>query len=180
MRSSWPLRKRKLSAVSGLHQFMRKYLILLAGFIFLLDRLTKWLVIAKIPLYRDVDVIPGVFRLTHLENTGAAFSLFADVPGPWPGRLLILFSLAALTVIAYLLWKLGESLNFLTLSLALFLGGTLGNLWDRLLQGRVTDFLDFYIGPHHWPPFNVADSAIVVGALMLAAQVLMPPGRGKA
>jgi signal peptidase II len=159
---------------------MRKYLILLASFIFLLDRLTKWLVMQKIPLYREVEVIPGVFRLTHLENTGAAFSLFADIPGPWPGRLLVLFSLAALAVITYLLWKLGESLNILTLSLALFLGGTLGNLWDRLLQGRVTDFLDFYIGPHHWPPFNVADSAIVVGALMLAGQVLMAPAKRSA
>lgn len=158
---------------------MRKYLIVIAGFIFLLDRLTKWLVIAKIPLYRDVEVIPGFFQLTHLENTGAAFSLFADVPGPWPGRLLMLFSLVALVVIAYFLWKLGDSISLLTLSLALFLGGTVGNLWDRMLQGRVTDFLDFYLGSHHWPPFNVADSAIVVGAVMLALQVLTTPSREK-
>lgn len=158
---------------------MRKYLIVIASFIFLLDRFTKWLVIAKIPLYRDVDVIPGFFQLTHLENTGAAFSLFADIDGPWPGRLLLLFSLIALAVIGYFLWKTGDSINLLTLSLALFLGGTLGNLWDRMLQGRVTDFLDFYLGSHHWPPFNVADSAIVVGAAMLALQVLTTPSREK-
>lgn len=158
---------------------MRKYLLLVACLIFALDRITKILVISKITLYRDIDVIPGFFRLTHLENTGAAFSLFADIPGPWPGRLLMLFSLFALVVIAYYLWKIGDSINLLTLSLALFLGGTVGNLWDRLFQGKVTDFLDFYVGSHHWPPFNVADSAIVVGAAMLALQMLTTPSREK-
>lgn len=158
---------------------MRKYLLFIAGCIVILDQFTKWLVIAKIPLYHEVDVIPGLFRLTHLENTGAAFSLFADIPGPWPGRILLLFSLAAVCVIVFFIWKLGATLNLLTLCLALFLGGTLGNLCDRLLRGRVTDFLDFYVGPHHWPPFNVADSAIVVAALMLAGQVAFMPAAHK-
>jgi len=154
---------------------MRKYLILIAALVVAIDRLTKAMVIAKIPLYREVDVIPGLFRLVHLENTGAAFSLFADIPGPWPGRLLLLVSLIAVGVIVFFLWKLGEQLNVLTFCLALFLGGTLGNLWDRILYGRVTDFLDFYVGQHHWPPFNVADSAIVVAAILLAAHVLLMP-----
>jgi signal peptidase II len=154
---------------------MRKYLLLIATLVLALDRFTKWLVIAGIPLYHEVEVVPGLFKLTHLENTGAAFSLFADSPGPWATRALLLFSLAAVCVITFYLWKLGHILDSLTVCLALFLGGTLGNLWDRLLRGRVTDFLDFYVGTHHWPPFNVADSAIVVAALMLAAQVLFAP-----
>jgi signal peptidase II len=149
---------------------MRKYLLFVSVAVFVLDAFTKWLVKEKIPLDGNVDLIPGLFRLTHLENTGAAFSLFADSPGPWPGRLLVVFSVIALVVITVLLWRHGATINVATVSLALFLGGTLGNLCDRLLRGRVTDFLDFYVGPHHWPPFNVADSAIVVGALLLAGR----------
>lgn len=156
---------------------MRKYLLLVSAFILALDRFTKWLVIARIPLYHEIDVIPGIFRLTHLENPGAAFSMFADSPGPWPGRLLTLFSLLAICVIAFFIWKSGDAFNLMTICLALFLGGTLGNLWDRLERGTVTDFLDLYVGTHHWPPFNVADSAIVVAAIMLAAQVLFAPGK---
>jgi signal peptidase II len=150
---------------------MRRYLLLISAFVFALDALTKWLVKQRLPLEGNIDLIPGLFRLTHLENPGAAFSLFADSPGPWPGRVLVLFSLIALVVIFVLLWRQGTVINVTTVSLALFLGGTLGNLCDRLLRGRVTDFLDFYIGPHHWPPFNVADSAIVVGAALLAGKV---------
>jgi signal peptidase II len=150
---------------------MRKYLLFVSACIFALDAYTKWLVKEKIPLDGAIDIIPGFFRLTHLENPGAAFSLFADSQGPWPGRMLVLFSLIALSVISFLLWKHGGTINVLAVSLALFLGGTLGNLCDRLLRGRVTDFLDFYIGSNHWPPFNVADSAIVVGALVLAGRV---------
>jgi signal peptidase II len=150
---------------------MRKYLLLISGAILALDLLTKSLVKQRIPLYGDVDIIPGLFRLTHLENTGAAFSLFADSASPWVGRMLVLFSLAALAVISYLLWQRGATIDLASIALALFLAGTLGNLCDRLVRGKVTDFLDFYIGSHHWPPFNVADSAIVLGALLLAGRV---------
>jgi len=150
---------------------MRTRLFLISAVIFALDTFTKWLVNVKIPLYGEIDIIPGLFRLTHLENTGAAFSIFADSPGPWAGRILILFSVIALLVISVLLWRNGSAVNVTTVSLALFLGGTLGNLSDRLARGRVTDLLDFYVGSHHWPPFNVADSAIVVGALLLAGNV---------
>jgi signal peptidase II len=156
---------------------MRRYLLLISAVVFALDSFTKRLVKAKIPLYGGVDVISGLFRITHLENTGAAFSLFADSRGPWASRLLISFSLTALVVISVLLWRNGNTINVTTLSLALFLGGTLGNLCDRLARGRVTDFLDVYVGTHHWPPFNIADSAIVAGALLLAWGVLFAPAK---
>jgi signal peptidase II len=151
---------------------MRNYLLLSSLLVVVLDSLSKRLVQQNLPLYSEVDLIPGFLRLTHLENPGAAFSLFADSPGPWAGRLLLLFSLVALVVIAVLLWRNSQELNLTSFSLALFLGGTVGNLLDRLLRGSVTDFIDFYVGAHHWPPFNVADSAIVVGALMLAAKAI--------
>jgi signal peptidase II len=155
---------------------MRRQLLLIALLVLVLDRLTKWLVVARIPLYGGMDIVPGVFRLTHLENKGAAFSMFADSSSPWPGRLLTLFSLVALLAISIFLWKARDARNWTWFALALVLGGTLGNLWDRLLRHRVTDFLDFYLGPHHWPPFNVADSAIVMGALLLAGEVLFRQG----
>jgi signal peptidase II len=154
---------------------MPKHSALIIVAILALDRFTKWLIIQKIPLYSSISLIPGFFRLTHLENSGAAFSLFADSPGPWAARLLVLFSLMAVVVISTLLWKNKGAINFTTVSLALVLAGALSNLWDRLVHGQVTDFLDVYIGSHHWPPFNVADSAIVVGALFLAGRALFAP-----
>lgn len=144
---------------------MRHLLIVLAVLVF--DRFTKWLVIRNIALDDAISIIPGLFRLTHLENTGAAFSLFAESPSPFKTALLVAISVAALVIVALLLWMRRRDFNATTMALSLIMGGALGNLWDRLTDGKVTDFLDFYIGRHHWPPFNVADSAIVVGALLL-------------
>jgi signal peptidase II len=79
---------------------------------------------------------------------------------------------AALGVVSVLLWKDRSVFNASTLALSLILGGAVGNLWDRLADGKVTDFLDFYVGAHHWPPFNIADSAIVIGALLLLVRML--------
>jgi signal peptidase II len=132
---------------------MPKRPLLIALAVLLLDRITKWAIAQTIPLEDAVNIVPGFFRLTHLENTGAA--------------LLIAFSVAALAVVSFLLWKDRGVFHSGTLALSLILGGAVGNLWDRLVDGKVTDFLDFYIDAHHWPPFNVADSAIVVGALLL-------------
>ena len=151
---------------------MPKRPLLIALSVLLLDRVTKWAIAQTIPLEDTINIIPGFFRLTHLENTGAAFSLFADSLSPFRTALLIAFSVAALAVVSFLLWKERAIFNAGTLALSLILGGAVGNLWDRLSAGKVTDFLDFYIGVHHWPPFNVADSAIVVGALLLFLRML--------
>jgi signal peptidase II len=151
---------------------MPKRPLLIALAIVILDRVTKWIVVKTIPLEDVIPIVPGFFRLTHLENTGAAFSLFAESTSPFRTTLLIAFTLAALVVIALLLWRGRNEFNSSTLALAMILGGAVGNLWDRLSDGKVTDFLDFYIGVHHWPPFNVADSAIVVGALLLFMRML--------
>jgi signal peptidase II len=146
--------------------------LLIALAVVILDRTTKWIVIKTIPLEDVIPIVPGFFRLTHLENTGAAFSLFAESTSPFRTALLIAFSLAALVVVCLLLWRGRHEFNSSTLALSLILGGAVGNLWDRLSDGKVTDFLDFYIGVHHWPPFNVADSAIVVGALLLLLRMM--------
>jgi signal peptidase II len=154
--------------------------LLIALAVLLLDRITKWAIAQTIPLEDAVNIIPGFFRLTHLENTGAAFSLFADSSSPFRTTLLITFSVAALAVVSVLLWKDRGVFHSGTLALSLILGGAVGNLWDRVSDGKVTDFLDFYIGAHHWPPFNVADSAIVIGALLLFLRMLRKDHRSQA
>jgi len=159
---------------------MPKRPLLIALAVLLLDQITKWTIAQTIPLEDVVNIVPGFFRLTHLENTGAAFSLFADSPSPFRTTLLIAFSVAALAVVSVLLWKDRRIFHSGTLALSLILGGAVGNLWDRVVDGKVTDFLDFYIGAHHWPPFNVADSAIVAGALLLFLRMLRKDERSHA
>ncbi len=146
--------------------------LLLAAIVVLLDRWTKRLVAVRIPLYTHIQVIPGFFRLTHTENTGAAFSLFADSPSHWRTTLLIGFSVVAMIVVMGLLWKQRHALTISGVALSLILGGAIGNLWDRVARGRVVDFLLFYVKQYQWPVFNLADSAIVVGASLLVIEIL--------
>jgi signal peptidase II len=150
---------------------MRKYHIIIAALIVTCDRMTKWLVSQKITLHDSIDVIPGIFRLTHVQNQGAAFSLFAESVSPYRTALLVAVSVAALVFISLMLWKRRGGFSVTTLALSLIMGGAMGNLWDRIVDGKVTDFLDFYLGSHHWPPFNIADSAIVIGALLLLTRM---------
>lgn len=158
---------------------MRKFHLLLAFGVFALDRLTKWVVAEKIALHENVNVIPGFFRLTHVQNRGAAFGLFSDSPSEYKVAVLVLFSLVALVVVSTLLWKNSHRLTTTGVGLALILGGALGNLWDRIVTGHVVDFLLFYVGSYQWPAFNVADTAIVVGAALLVAEILFakPPAQ---
>ena len=130
------------------------------------------MVAAHIAMYAYVQVIPGFFRLTHTENTGAAFSLFADSPSRWRTALLIAFSIVAMVIVSTLLWKQSRTLTTTGTALSLILGGAIGNLWDRVASGRVVDFLLLYIKQYQWPVFNLADSAIVIGAVLLVLEIL--------
>lgn len=151
---------------------MRKYHFLVSLGIVILDRLSKLAIARKIPLHDGIQIIPGFFRITHLENRGAAFGLFADSPSEWKIGMLVLFSVIALVVVSTLLWKNSHSISSTGIGLSLILGGAIGNLWDRLSAGHVTDFLLFYVGRYQWPAFNVADSAIVIGATLLVFEIL--------
>ncbi|MGA8272794.1 MAG: signal peptidase II [Candidatus Sulfotelmatobacter sp.] len=150
----------------------RPIYLLIVLIVVALDRWTKHLVAQHIRLYAHIQVIPGFFRLTHTENTGAAFSLFADSPAPWKTGLLIAFSMMALVVVSVLLWRNHHSHFATGVGLSLIMGGALGNLWDRLARGRVVDFLLVYVKQYQWPVFNLADSAIVVGAGLLIVEIL--------
>ena len=139
---------------------MRIFFLLIAVGVLLLDRSTKWLVAKDISLHDSITVIKGFFYITHVENRGAAFDLFAESPSEWKVALLVLFSIVALVIVYALLWRSSPTMTTTAVGLSLIFGGALGNLWDRLLSGRVVDFLLVYIGSYEWPAFNVADSAI--------------------
>src|SRR5512147_2094163 len=113
---------------------MRRYHLLIAFVVLALDRLTKWIIARDIALHDSVQVIPGFFRLTHVQNSGAAFGLFADSPSQWKIAVLVLFSIAALVIVTMLLWRNSHSMSTTGLGLSLILGGALGNLWDRLVN----------------------------------------------
>jgi signal peptidase II len=145
---------------------------LLALLVILLDRWSKRTVAARIAMYSHIQIIPGFFRITHTENTGAAFSLFADSPSHWKTAMLIAFSLIAMVIVSVLLWRQSHTLTITGIALSLILGGAVGNLWDRVASGRVVDFLLVYVKSYQWPVFNLADSAIVVGASLLVIEIL--------
>ncbi len=145
---------------------------LLALFVVAIDRWSKVVVVRRLPLYSRRQIISGFFQLTHTENPGAAFSLFADSPSPWKEHALVAFSLVALCIVGILLWQQTRVFSRTAIAFSLILGGALGNLWDRLAHGKVVDFLLFYVGKYEWPVFNLADSSIVIGAGLLALSIL--------
>lgn len=139
-----------------------------------LDQWSKWLVERHLPLHAAEPVIPGVFYLTHVRNTGVAFGLFAEHGGGGGRLALVLLGCAALAVVGTYFWKTPRESKLLLASLALVLGGALGNLLDRIAAGAVTDFLGVFLGSYRWPDFNVADSAISVGLALLLLESLLP------
>jgi signal peptidase II len=142
--------------------------------VFALDRLTKWLIETHVSFLDTFRVIPGFFDIVRTQNPGIAFSLFSDSPAEWRTLILPLFALAAVVVVAGILWRPERLDRFSLAGLTLILGGAAGNLFDRIISKSVTDFLDVYVGDHHWPTFNVADSAVVIGSGLLLLEVLRP------
>lgn len=146
----------------------------LALAVFAVDRLTKWIVETRMSAFDNITVIPGLFDIVHSQNPGAAFGIFAGSTSEWRTILLIAFSGVALIVLAVMLWKSATMDRRTAIALALILGGAMGNVFDRVRWGTVTDFLLFYIGTHQWPAFNAADSSIVIGCGLLALDLLKP------
>lgn len=150
------------------------WLLLISVLIIVADRLTKTLVSKHVPLGDGILIIPHFLRITHWLNEGAAFSLFADSASPNAVRWgLIAFSAIAAAAVFVALIRLGSSITFTTVALALVLGGAVGNLHDRIVYGSVVDFIEVHILGYHWPDFNVADSSIVVGACLLLLDSLL-------
>lgn len=152
----------------------------LSALVLVLDQASKLLVMATLTPYQEVVAVTPFFNLVHVHNTGAAFSLFADQSG-WQRWFFLAVALIASGVILWLLAGTRGRALF-AIGLALILGGALGNLVDRLAYGHVVDFLDFHAAGLHWPAFNLADSAITLGAGLLIWDGLWGSGatRGRA
>lgn len=145
--------------------------IFVTAAVVLADQFSKKLVAAQIAPYSTVSVLPG-FDLVHTYNRGVSFGLFASHAAYGP---FILSAFALAIVVALAIWACRTESAFQRYSLSAVMGGALGNVIDRLDDGAVTDFLDFYIGPYHWPAFNVADTAIVCGAAALVLETALSP-----
>jgi signal peptidase II len=139
-----------------------------------LDRLTKWIVETRVSFADSRTVIPGFFDIVRAQNRGVAFGLLNESTFQWRTSLLVLVSIVAVVVVGAIIWKARQIDPLSLWGYALILGGAAGNLYDRILSGRVTDFLDFYFRDYHWPAFNVADSALVVGCGLLLLGMLRP------
>jgi len=143
----------------------RKYQILLiiSSIVVMMDQLTKALVVAKIPLYNTIVVIPGFFNLTHLRNPGVAFGLFSGGNSNLQQMLLMGAAICAVCVIFYFYSKTGQEFPLMLIGFSMIVGGAVGNLIDRFRFSGVVDFVEVYVGKYTWPAFNVVDSAICIG-----------------
>ena len=151
------------------------WLLLITAAIFSADRWTKTWVAQHISIGSAIPIFPGVLRITHWLNEGAAFSLFADTASPRTVRIaLIVFTCVAASAVLVAMVRMGNRITVSTVALALILGGALGNVHDRVEYGSVIDFIEVHIFRYHWPDFNVADSAIVTGACLLLLDSLLP------
>lgn len=145
-----------------------------------LDQAAKGLIMAKFAMFELQPVIPGLFNLTYLTNTGAAFGMLAGAPTVWRQLFFVGVAVAAIGVLAFSYHQFRSQGRIFAHAIGLIAGGAVGNLIDRLRFGAVVDFLDFYIGTRHWPAFNVADAAITVGVgLFILGSVLCPAGKSE-
>jgi signal peptidase II len=160
------------------------YTLLTLSVLFL-DQATKTLVVSRMTLYSSAPVIPGLFHITLVTNRGALFGLLHDLADPYRSTLFTAVPLLAIALMFVFQYRTTIHDLATQSGLALILGGALGNLVDRIRLGYVIDFLDVFVGEHHWPAFNVADSCICVGVACLVIDLLargwhrqaaLPPG----
>jgi signal peptidase II len=162
-------------AIAAKPRDQRGLALAISAGVILLDRITKRIVVHQLPNGQAHTVIPGVFRISDVHNTGAAFSMFAESASPTAVRnILIAFSVVAVLILLAMLWRTGRVLTLSSVALALILGGAFGNLYDRIRYSYVVDFLEVRIYHYHWPDFNVADSCIVIGACLLLIEIFRP------
>ena len=161
-----------------------KYLIvlILTPLIFILDQISKWLIVSNVELGTKIAVIPGYFDIVHTRNIGAAFGMMSHLPDSFRIPFFYVIAFVAAAAIVIMLWKLSETERLIPLAFALVLAGIAGNIFDRIKYGSVVDFLSVHIRdavfsrnvlgwkiefPLDWPAFNVADSAITAAMFLL-------------
>jgi signal peptidase II len=142
-----------------------------------LDQLSKFLVVTSLFLFQRVEIIPGFFGLTRIHNRGVIFGAFSHLQQPAARIILTLISLLALIIVFIFYLKTPLTEKMIKLSFTFILAGAIGNLLDRLIRGYVVDFIDLHLGRHHWPFFNLADTCITVGGVMLIIFLFIPQRR---
>ncbi|HXH28348.1 MAG TPA: signal peptidase II [Candidatus Polarisedimenticolia bacterium] len=140
--------------------------------VFGFDQWTKDLITSHMSLSSSIAIVPGLFHLTLVTNRGALFGLFHDLPDPYRGAIFTIIPGLAILLILAFQYATGPTDALAQVGLSLILGGAVGNLVDRLRFGYVVDFLDVFVKDHHWPAFNVADSAICIGVSLLVLDLL--------
>lgn len=157
----------------------RLWYLAITALVVVFDLWTKWLVLRRIDLHEAIAVVPGFFQLVHVRNTGAAFGLGANAESRLVPILLNTGAIAVFCIVAVYAMRSPVTDRLLQTGLHLILGGAIGNLVDRFRFGYVVDFLDVYAGRHHWPAFNVADSAICIGIALLFFDMRRKPEEAK-
>jgi signal peptidase II len=154
---------------------VRALYLWIAALVVTVDQVTKTMVDRLMELHESREVIAGLLHLTYVRNRGAAFGVLSDAELPYQAWLFAAVSVLALAAIGVYAWRLPAASRLPRLALALIIGGALGNLIDRVRLGYVIDYVDVYWGRHHWPAFNVADSCITIGVVLLVADMLRHP-----
>jgi signal peptidase II len=152
----------------------RNYALIIwpALLVIVLDQLSKLFVIQGLRIHESVRVIDGFFNLVHVRNRGMAFGLMNRPHADFAFWFLVVASLTAIGLLLFWFFRLKDGDSTITLGLSLILGGAVGNLIDRLRFRAVVDFLDVFIGPYHWPAFNIADAAITTGTFLVAISLI--------
>jgi signal peptidase II len=162
----------------------RIHYLALAIVIVVFDALTKWLIVSRIDLHEAVPLVPDLFQLVHVRNTGAAFGIGANAESALVPIILNAGAIAVFFIVVVYAFRTAVTDRLLQIGLHLILGGAIGNLVDRFRFRYVVDFLDFYVNlggrEHHWPAFNVADSAICVGIALLFFDMRRKPDEATA
>jgi signal peptidase II len=140
--------------------------------VLLLDQLSKLAIVHGLRVYESVTVLKGFFNLVHIRNRGMAFGIMNRPDVDLPFYILLAATIGAVVLLLVWFFTLKQTAGRTILGLSLILGGAIGNLIDRIRFREVIDFLDFYVGPYHWPAFNVADSAITVGTFLVAISLI--------
>ena len=151
---------------------MKLWYVLIATLVLALDQFTKYWVSVKLSDGDEIDVIKGFFKLSYTENPGIAFGMLNNGNLKW---LLVSISVAAILVVVYYMIRTPASNTLLLWSLALLAAGIGGNLIDRFRLGRVIDFILVYYKDYQWPVFNIADTAITIGAALMAIELFLAP-----
>ena len=156
-----------------------KYLVLflVSGFLIVIDQYTKFMVSLHIPLNYSIKVIEGFFNLTHIRNSGVAFGLFASQQSEYKPLMFIIISTIAIMAILVIFHQTPKEKKMVQTGLILIFSGAIGNLIDRTLHGEVIDFADFFIEGYHFPAFNIADSCITIGVVLMVIDLFCDGSR---